>query len=284
MSAVRTGSVVARIHGRFALDDALRPANLVGRSRSPQATDSQQVSPLRESVGERSVIDYYRPVADSAATPLLVFFHGHESVTPPPDEMAFVARQYLQRGIAVAIVHCSFAGFGGIREQLTEAARALRWLIQGSATLGIDAGNVLLAGWGVGASIAAYLGSALPSYVGPPIRSVVGLCGIYWFSSLVQQLKADGDRAFSSIESRRLSPAQQRRFNAEKFVIAVGSRDAEDIRVQGKSFARRLSSLGVGADFVVVQGGAGAALVDAFADGRSSLFTRTCECLGKARG
>lgn len=99
--------------------------------------------------GEVREIDFYLP-ADTAAAPLLVWFHGGGLTGGAPHLPDGLRKQ----GVAVAVVRYRLAPDVSVREKIQDAAAAVAYVLQQAKPLGYARGGVILTGHSAGGYLA----------------------------------------------------------------------------------------------------------------------------------
>jgi len=142
-------------------------------------------------------LDVYRPVqADTAARPLIVFFHGGGWVTGGKAQYQFVAEALLSRGYVVVVPEYRLypaAKFPGFVE---DAAEAVAWAHRHAREHGADESRVFIMGHSAGAHIAAMVAfdeRFLAALEGDKtwVRGFIGLSGPYDFLPLTDPVLED---------------------------------------------------------------------------------------------
>lgn len=113
---------------------------------------------LRYGPGPRGLLDLVLPRRVTAATPLLVFFHGGAWQVGARGDYTFLARAFAAEGIAVALPDYRLWPAARWPDFIEDAAAALAWLGGDAArAAGAPAGPVFVMGHSAGGFIAAAL-------------------------------------------------------------------------------------------------------------------------------
>ncbi|WP_137178197.1 alpha/beta hydrolase [Roseomonas sp. AR75] len=115
---------------------------------------AEEVRGLRYGAGPRRLLDLTLPRGATAATPLLVFFHGGGWQTGSRADYAFLARAFAAEGIAVALPDYRLWPQARWPDFLADGAAALAWL-RGAPT--VPRGPLFVMGHSAGGFIAAAL-------------------------------------------------------------------------------------------------------------------------------
>ena len=157
---------------------------------------------------------------------------------------------------AVATVNYGLAPGTKLGEMVEQARRSVVWLYRNAAELDIDPTRIHLAGHGAGAHLA-MMAAVMPArpyeLLGQPVRSAVGLGGVYdlepvRLSFLNAGLHLDRD------ESWRLSPAHWPPPAACRVLVASGGRESLELRRQTRGFAASWREKGVSVETLELPG------------------------------
>ncbi|MBC7799825.1 MAG: alpha/beta hydrolase, partial [Gemmatimonadaceae bacterium] len=182
---IRPAAPIAALLG--ALLSACSPAQILNATVSDAGVRME--AGISYGDGPRRQLDIYRPVADAAGRPLVVFLYGGSWRTGDRAEYAFVARPLARRGAVVVVPDyrlypdVAFPGF------LDDSAQAVAWAVANAAGLGADPRRVFVVGHSAGAYNAAML-AVDPRWLGgagldrTAIAGVVGIAGPYDFLPL----------------------------------------------------------------------------------------------------
>jgi acetyl esterase/lipase len=141
---------------------------------------------IRYGAGERHLLDVYRPKADAAQAPVIVFFYGGNWVSGERKDYAFVGRALAARGFVVVIPDYRLYPQVGYPDFLDDAAQAVAWTERRIADYGGDPHRVVVMGHSAGAYNAAMIALDerwLGRYGLKPdtLRGWIGLAGPYDF-------------------------------------------------------------------------------------------------------
>jgi arylformamidase len=187
--------------------------------------------------GDLEKLDFFP--APGKVAPLLAFFHGGEWQSLDKSDFSFLAPAFLERGVAVALVNYGLAPAAKLGAMMEQSRNAVAWLYRNAAELDIDPTRIHLAGHGAGSHLA-MLAASMPQrpyeLLGHPVRSVIGLGGIYdlepvRLSFLNSALELDRDEAW------RLSPAHWPPPASCRVLVVSGGRESLELRRQARSFA-----------------------------------------------
>lgn len=193
---------------------------------------------LRYGPAPRACLDFF-PAPPGATRPgLLVYLHGGYWQELSKEESAFLAPAWHAAGIAHAAIGYTLAPQAGLPAIVAECRAALAWLQAHAGVLGVDAGNVVVAGSSAGAYLAAACADGLPT----PLRGLVAVSGIFDVAPLLgtsinAALGLDAPTAASLdllVPRRRFRPA----------VVAWGEIETAEFKRQSRAFASRLADDG----------------------------------------
>jgi arylformamidase len=190
---------------------------------------------LRYGTSPRALIDYFPAPASTHRPGLLVYIHGGYWQELSKDDSAFLASGWHAAGFAHAVVGYSLAPAARLPDIVAECRAALAWLQAGAATLGFDAGNIVVAGSSAGGYLAAACADAS---VAPP-RGIVPVSGLFDVAPLIgtsinEALDLDDATAAAMdllTTARRFCPA----------VVAWGEIETAEFKRQSRAFAARLA-------------------------------------------
>lgn len=203
---------------------------------------------LRYGPADRACLDFF-PVAEPAApvAPLLVYLHGGYWQELSKDDSAFLAPAWHASGVAHAVVGYTLAPQATLPAIVDECVAALTWLQARAGELGVDAGQVVVAG----SSAGAYLAAACAAR-GAPLAAIVAVSGVYDVAPLIGTSINDAlglDTAMAAElnllrEGLRFRPA----------VVAWGEVETAAFKRQSAAFVERLQRAGTPYEALEVPG------------------------------
>jgi arylformamidase len=213
------------------------------RSRTPAQLD------LRYGARAAQRLDLFIPPHDAASKlpPLLVFIHGGYWQELSKRESAFAASDCLAQDIAYAALDYTLAPHASVAEMVAECRDALAWLHRHAATLGFDAGRIVVAGSSAGAHLAAM--TALPGSVKPygesaaRIKAAVLVSGIYELEPLVGT-SINAAVGLTPESARELSPALRELRGFPPSIVCWGAVETTEFKRQSRDFAACLARAG----------------------------------------
>ncbi|MDG3006752.1 alpha/beta hydrolase [Paludisphaera mucosa] len=154
----------------LALSLALLPIgyDVLGRIRDRMASAASlsrrpDKGGLRYGPHERNVLDLWLPAGPAVGpprpAPVAIFFHGGGFLGGDKSSVpAWLIRRCRERGIAVASANYRLSGQAPYPAPMRDGARAVQYLREHAAELGIDGGRLAACGNSAGAGIALWLG------------------------------------------------------------------------------------------------------------------------------
>jgi arylformamidase len=211
------------------------------RSRTPGQLD------LRYGARAAQRLDLFMPrraAADAAGErpPLLVFIHGGYWQELSKQESAFAAADCVAQGIAFAAIDYTLAPQASVADIVVECRAALSWLHGHAATLGFDAGRIVVAGSSAGAHLAAM--TALPAPAGAGfVKAAVLVSGIYELEPLIGT-SINAAVGLTPESARSLSPALRDLRGFPPAIVCWGAVETAEFKRQSRDFAARLERAG----------------------------------------
>jgi len=208
------------------------------------ATAPQGGFDLRRSIsygrGPRQTLDLYRPRL-AASAPVLIFFYGGRWESGEKEIYFFLASALARRGIAVAVPNYRVYPQARFPVFLQDAARAVRFIIDNAADLGLDRRRIFLMGHSAGAHIAAMLRLDerwLGEMTLDPRRDLAGMIGLAGPYDFLPFNDATLDAIFGTRDLSQTQPINFVRPNEPPVLLATGGAD----RTVSPSNTARLAS------------------------------------------
>ena len=216
-----------------------------------EAVRAQLGNPAVHQYGASAVeaLDFFP--ASRAGGPLLVYIHGGYWQELSKNEHAFPAVALNRNAISYCAINYGLAPQGTLDEMVDRCRRALAWIAQHSAMLGIDANAIHVSGHSAGAHLTAMAALADWKRYGldaSPIRSVILLSGVFDLRPLPLTYINDAVR-MSSEDALRNSPALLIE-TATAFppaLVAWGDNETSEFKRQSNEFADSLERRGAAA-------------------------------------
>jgi arylformamidase len=195
-----------------------------------------------DTAGER--LDLFPARRDGA--PLLVFIHGGYWRSLDKSDFSWVAPQFVNHGISVALLNYGLAPKTPIEEIVRQMLRAHAWLYRNGDRLGFDPERIYTAGHSAGAHLTAMMLAALwpayePDLPGDLVKGGLAVSGIYDLEPLVPAQFLRDDLQLTARQARRLSPVRMPPATSRPLYTAVGALESGEFRRQtaliGKAWA-----------------------------------------------
>jgi arylformamidase len=232
--------------------------------------------------GERpdETFDYFP--AESAAAPLLVYFHGGYWQELSKNESLFAAPDCVVSGIAFAAIDYTLAPRATLGSIVEQCQRAIASLHGQAATLGFDPRRIYVSGNSAGAHLAAMLLlQGWQAARGVPDDVVAGgvlLSGIYDLAPLLGTY-IDAALHLTAEDVAALSPLRRRMGRPVRTIIAWGENETSEFKRQSRAFAQALVSSGFPVSVFEVAGANHFDIVLGLADRESALGQATFELI-----
>ncbi|MBS4049344.1 MAG: alpha/beta hydrolase [Alphaproteobacteria bacterium] len=191
-------------------------------------------------------IDLFVP-EKKGSVPFVAFFHGGWWKANNRISRAFLAEEYVKRGIGFASIGYPLAPEHQIGSIVASAQSALRWLHTNAKSFGLDASRIVLAGNSAGAHLATMVGSANSlSQAGVPsdaISGIIAISGLYDLRPLagtfVEEWMQLDDKVISDF-----SPIHHLPPSSVPMMLVAGKQEPEGFNQQMAEYAGALSNAG----------------------------------------
>lgn len=196
-------------------------------------------------------------VPGKPAAPLFVFIHGGYWRALAKEDSVFMAKSFVDRGIAVASINYQLSPHASLDDIVAQCRRALAWLHLNGKHHGVDTRRIVVAGSSAGGHLAAMLmATGWQSALGLPddvVKGCVPVSGLFDLAPVQQTtpnlwLKLDAQQALALSPIHRLPPASAR------LCIAVAEHDTAEFKRQSQAYANACQTHGCRVDYVEVPG------------------------------
>lgn len=178
--------------------------------------------------------------ADHARAPLLVFIHGGYWQFLDKSDHSFLARPFVEAGIAFAAVNYALAPTVRIDEIVRQVRASIAWLWREAPGLGVDSGRITVAGHSAGGHLAAMMmASDWTELGGLPadlVKGVIAVSGIYDLEPMRLCYHQPALRLDPAAVAR-LSPLRLKPLSGDRLVLAVGSKEPAEFHRQQAELA-----------------------------------------------
>jgi len=226
---------------------------------------------VRYGTGEKAVLDLFQPETVTEKTPLHIFIHGGYWQALDKADHSFVAKPFVERGIAVAVVNydlCPGVSLSHIVDQMREA---LVWASGNGEKYGYDINQIHISGHSAGGHL---VGCLLASNFSVNlIKSSVAISGLYDLAPLVQT-SINQVVGLSMNEAKRLSPLKQKCFSQSPVLCIVGGAEGDGFIGQSRNAVDDWTSQGLETDLVIANKANHFDVVNSFVDPASDIFKK----------
>jgi arylformamidase len=211
------------------------------------------------------------------AAPLLVFFHGGFWRAQDKRDFLYLAPGFLSRGIAFASVNYTLAPAASLDQIVDQSRRAIAFVAQNAAGLGIDPARIFVAGHSAGGHLTAML--ALTDWrglglSGNPIRGGCAISGVYDLEP-VRLCYLNATLGLDAAAARRNSPLhllEAAPRTIPRLVFAVGGNETADFQRQQAEFTDAWRRRGLDLAVIAQPGEDHFSIMDRFAEPSGALF------------
>ncbi|MBT8415424.1 MAG: alpha/beta hydrolase [Boseongicola sp.] len=173
---------------------------------------------------------------DNQKSPLLIFIHGGYWRALSRRESAFMAKQFVSHGVAVAVVEYTLAPFANLTEIVEQNRRAVSHLIKNPDSLPYDPNQIYLAGSSAGAHLAAMA-------LRPEIKGALLASGLYD----LEPLRFCAPNEWLSLTkkgARKNSPIHHPKPTHLPIIFTWGDTETEEFKRQSQDYAKKVSTSG----------------------------------------
>ena len=175
------------------------------------------------------------PAKDTNA-PLLVFIHGGYWRALSRRESAFMAKQFVAHGVAVAIIEYTLAPIASPSEIVDQTRRAISHLIENPDDLPYERNRIILAGSSAGAHLAAMA-------LRPEIKGALLASGLYDLEPL-RFCTPNEWLSLTEETARQNSPVHQPLPTGIPLIFTWGETETDEFKRQSHDYADEISNAG----------------------------------------
>ena len=197
--------------------------------------------------GERQAIDLFLPAPGPGPAPLHVFIHGGYWQSQARQNFSFVARPFVERGIAVALLGYDLAPGVSMTAIARQIRAGLAWLHANGEDHGVDPVGLVVSGHSAGGHLAALALATDWSADGLPADLVKGICAISGLFDLepVRRCYLNDVLGMDAEEAAALSPIHMKAPAPQAAIlVTVGGAETEAFLDQSRRYATWLESRG----------------------------------------
>jgi arylformamidase len=221
---------------------------------------------------DRQKLDLFR--AKTPGRPTLVYFHGGNWQAMDKHTFRYLARDFVQLDVNFVLVNTDLCPAITLEDQVVQAERAVAWLHDNAARLGIAPDRIFACGHSSGAHIAARLLAtdwAVHGASGFEVSGAVLLAGLFDLEPIRHSFMNKG-LGLDDARAARLSPVLNVPDSERPVIIAVGGEDTFERQRQSSDYAAVLRSRGWPVQYLVVKDHESFALLLPFSDPAMPLF------------
>ena len=195
-------------------------------SETARATQSMRQN-LSYGPHKLETLDLFYPAAHKPA--VLIFIHGGYWFSLDKDFFSFLAPSWVDAGVAVAIINYPLSPEKTVPDIVVSVRRAVRWLSEEGATLGIDPTRLVVSGHSAGAHLATMAASDPKRPVG--LKAGLAISGLYDLEPIqLSYLNAKLHLDAKAVEMA--SPARLEINSAAPLIVAVGGDETAEFHRQ----------------------------------------------------
>jgi arylformamidase len=226
-------------------------------------------------------MDIFRPAGNARA--LLMFIHGGYWRSLDKKDHSFVARAYVNAGVAVAAVNYSLCPGVRVSDIVIQCLKAGAWLYRNAAEVGAPRNRIFVAGHSAGGHLAAMcMAAQWPRFSrGLPEKVMQGgmpISGLYDLTEICLTPSVNVDLRMNEAEALRLSPAFMPPATRAPVCLVVGGREIDGFRYQQDLLAERWA--GVVATNLVSPDDNHFTILDAFANPDNAVCKAALRMMG----
>ncbi len=202
------------------------------------------------------VLDLFH-VPGKKDAPLFVFVHGGYWRSLGREDSAFMARNFTEHGIAVAVVNYTLSPEAHLGEIVAQCRRSIAWLYREGAAHRIDVNRIVVGGSSAGGHLGGMLvAQGWQAGLGVPADVVKGAALVSGLFDLapVQQTTPNQWLALTETEALALSPMEALPLPSVKLCIAVAGIDTDEFKRQSWLYAEACRRQGCVVDTLDVAG------------------------------
>lgn len=226
------------------------------RVQSLPMYDLPHLRDLRYGPQADQVLDLF-PVPGQPDAPLFVFIHGGYWRALGKEDSVFMARNFTERGIAVASIGYQLAPAARLSEIVAQCRRSLAWLHTQGRAHGVGVNRIVVAGSSAGGHLGAMLVAAdWQAEFGVPadvVKGAILVSGLYDLAP-VQQTTPNDWLSLSADEALALSPKYRLPAAGTRLCVATAETDTDEFKRQSLDYAVACREQGCAVHYLEVPG------------------------------
>jgi arylformamidase len=198
---------------------------------------------LRYGPAPSETFDLFLPTQHEPPWPVLIFVHGGYWRSLDKRDFSWVARPYVEAGMAVGVLNYGLAPATPLREIVAQNRRAIAFIVRESERLSLDPKRIVTVGHSAGGHLVAMLVASDWTKVHPGLgrrvlRKAIAVSGLFDLGPLMETpfLRDTLQAALSSDD--HLSPVFLRPVDSARLLLVVGERESEAFHQQADELAR----------------------------------------------
>lgn len=235
---------------------------------------------------EREKLDLFLP--DAANAPTLIFIHGGYWQAMGKDDFSFLAREFVRRGVAVAVPGYELCPAVTLDEIFGQICAAIMWVRANAGGFNLAGERLHLSGHSAGGQLTAMALSSrwaefVPERPQCPALSGFSLSGVFDLAPLIHT-QMNAALVLDHDSARRNSPMFSTPATDAPLTLAVGGLESAEFHRQSREMAEIWAGRGVNTRVMAAQGCHHFSLLDEFADAGSELFATAIGLVDVAAG
>jgi arylformamidase len=187
------------------------------------------------------IVDLFRPVGDGP-WPLHVFIHGGYWQALSQRDFALIGPAFQRRGVAFASLNYTLAPAASIGDMVDQCRRAMGWLYQNAAGVGVNPAKITISGHSAGAHLCAMLLAFDWTTLDLPadlIKSAVLISGVYDLEP-IRLSYVNAPLGLTAPDVAAWSPIALDVPFAGRTTVAWGECDTAEFKRQSRCFVEKL--------------------------------------------
>lgn len=225
---------------------------------------------IRYGAGEKATLDLFLPDGDVTHAPVHIFIHGGYWKALDKADHSFVAKAFVELGIAVLVVNYDLCPSVHLSHIVDQMGEMMAWVANNASSYGLDTDQVHISGHSAGGHLAACL---LTRDLDIRIKSCVAISGLYDLKPLVNT-SMNQDIGLSDEDAVRLSPLGQKCFSICPVLAIVGGAEGAGFLWQSQQGVEDWMRQGLTAEIITPDQANHFDVLNMFADPGSDIFDR----------
>lgn len=223
-------------------------------------------------------LDLFVPAAPALG--LQVFFHGGYWSALSKNEFSYLARPFVDAGMAFASINYSLLPAVDLDTIVRQSRDALLWLAENAPRFHVDCERIFLSGHSAGAHLAAMcLGTDWSAYSQRRAPALGGACLVSGIFDLAPLLHTSENSVFRLTPDcvARNSPVNHLPAAGHSLVLTVGEQETQEFQLQTRTYAAACTSRGISSTLLPMPGLDHFEVVNELGNQDSPLFRATLD-------